>query len=125
MSEIEKSAADLLAVALAAIQRRALDEAKTIAEAAAVFAHSASLPGLEAHAHKLVGRVHHERDDFDASRRHFLASATVGMGGLSLLSGCGGAADATTSGNLNIVPAGAMSDGPEVRELKMGIIRWL
>ena len=75
MSEIEKSAADLLAVALAAIQRRALDEAKTIAEAAAVFAHSASLPGLEAHAHKLVGRVHHERDDFEASRRSFVAAA--------------------------------------------------
>lgn len=77
MSEIEKSAQDLLAVALSAIQRRALDEAKTIAEAAAVFAHSASLPGLEAHAHKLVARVHHEREDFEASRRSFLAAATA------------------------------------------------
>ena len=75
MSAIEKSAADLLAVALAAIQRRALDEAKTIAEAAAVFARSASLSGLEAHAHKLIARVHHERDDFEASRRSFVAAA--------------------------------------------------
>jgi tetratricopeptide (TPR) repeat protein len=75
VSEIEKSAQDLLAVALSAIQRRALDEAKTIAEAAAVFAHSASLPGLEAHAHKIVARVHHEREDFEASRRSFLAAA--------------------------------------------------
>jgi len=75
VSEIEKSATDLLAVALAAIQRRAFDDAKTIAEAAAVFARSASLPGLEANAHKLVGRVHHERDDLEASRRSFLAAA--------------------------------------------------
>lgn len=60
------------------------------------------------------------------SRRRFLASASA-AGGLSLLAGCGGHADATIATNSDSassipVPAGAIHDSPEVRQLKMGII---
>jgi nitrate/nitrite transport system substrate-binding protein len=63
------------------------------------------------------------------TRRAFLAAATAGVGGLSLLSGCSESADAPTaaitsgdSATGNVVPAGSMSDSPEVSALKMGMI---
>jgi nitrate/nitrite transport system substrate-binding protein len=56
----------------------------------------------------------------DVSRRHFLATTAAGLSGLSLLTGCGGTADATL--NSVPVPAGTIGDNPEVREMKFGII---